>query len=67
MLKAWVGYLIGDGQKLLPDLGFAPLPASVHHDGHSAAQQDHLVGVRQDRHVVVSIVIVMHDQIGSLS
>ena len=29
MNKAWVGYLIGDGQKLLPDLGFAPLPASV--------------------------------------
>ena len=29
MLKAWVGYLIGDGQKLLPGLGYAPLPASI--------------------------------------
>ncbi len=29
MLQAWVGYLIGDGQKLLPDLGFAPLPSSI--------------------------------------
>ena len=29
MLKAWIGYLIGDGQKLLPDLGFAPLPTSI--------------------------------------
>ena len=29
MLKAWIGYLIGDGQKLLPNLGYAPLPASI--------------------------------------
>jgi phosphate transport system substrate-binding protein len=29
MLKAWVGYLIGAGQQLLPNLGFAPLPASI--------------------------------------
>ncbi len=29
MLKAWVGYLIGDGQKLLTGLGFAPLPSST--------------------------------------
>ena len=29
MLKAWVGYLIGDGQKLLPTLGFAPVPSSI--------------------------------------
>ncbi|HLM87947.1 MAG TPA: phosphate ABC transporter substrate-binding protein PstS [Streptosporangiaceae bacterium] len=29
MLKAWVGYLIGAGQQLLPNLGFAPLPSSI--------------------------------------
>ncbi len=29
MLQAWVGYLIGDGQKLLPGLGFAAVPASI--------------------------------------
>ncbi len=29
MLQAWVGYLVGDGQKLLTPLGFAPLPASI--------------------------------------
>ena len=29
MLQAWVGYLIGDGQKLLPALGFAPVPSSI--------------------------------------
>jgi phosphate transport system substrate-binding protein len=29
MLKAWIGYLVGDGQKLLPSLGFAPLPSSL--------------------------------------
>ena len=29
MLKAYVGYLVGDGQKLLPGLGYAPLPASL--------------------------------------
>lgn len=29
MLQAWVGYLIGDGQSLLSNLGFAPLPSSV--------------------------------------
>ena len=28
-LKAWVGYLIGDGQKLLPQLGFAAVPSSI--------------------------------------
>ena len=36
MNKAWVGYLIGDGQKLLPDLGFAPLPPSI--DSMATAQ-----------------------------
>ena len=36
MNKAWVGYLIGDGQKLLPALGFAPLPPSI--DSMATAQ-----------------------------
>ncbi len=36
MNKAWVGYLIGDGQKLLPGLGFAPLPPSI--DSMATAQ-----------------------------
>ena len=29
MLKAYIGYLLGDGQKLLPQLYYAPLPASL--------------------------------------
>jgi phosphate transport system substrate-binding protein len=29
MLKAYIGYLLGDGQKLLPQLNYAPLPASI--------------------------------------
>ena len=29
LLKAWIGYLLGAGQSLLPGLGFAPLPASI--------------------------------------
>ena len=29
MLKAYLGYLLGDGQKLLPSLGYAPLPPSM--------------------------------------
>ncbi len=29
LLQAWVGYLLGAGQSLLPGLGFAPLPASI--------------------------------------
>ncbi len=28
-LKAYIGYLLGDGQKLLPQLNYAPLPASL--------------------------------------
>ncbi len=28
-LKAYLGYLVGDGQKLLPELGYAPLPSSM--------------------------------------
>ena len=29
MLKAYIGYLLGDGQKLLTPLGYAPLPANI--------------------------------------
>jgi phosphate transport system substrate-binding protein len=29
MLKAYIGYLLGSGQQLLPSLGYAPLPASI--------------------------------------
>ena len=29
LLQAWVGYLVGAGQSLLPNLGYAPLPASL--------------------------------------
>src|SRR6202012_3454788 len=28
-LKAYIGYLLGDGQKLLPQLNYAPLPAGI--------------------------------------
>ena len=28
-LKSYVGYLLGDGQQLLPQLGYAPLPSSL--------------------------------------
>jgi phosphate transport system substrate-binding protein len=36
MLKAYIGYLIGDGQKLLEPLGYAPLPANI--DSKAKAQ-----------------------------
>jgi phosphate transport system substrate-binding protein len=29
MLQAYLGYLLGDGQKLLTQLGYAPLPANI--------------------------------------
>ena len=29
MLKAYIGYLLGAGQKLLPGLNYAPLPSSL--------------------------------------
>jgi phosphate transport system substrate-binding protein len=38
MLKAYIGYLLGDGQKLLPGLNYAPLPASL--DQKAKAQLD---------------------------
>jgi phosphate transport system substrate-binding protein len=28
-LQAWIGYLIGDGQKLLPGLGYASVPSNI--------------------------------------
>ena len=33
MLKAYIGYLLGDGQKLLTPLGYAPLPANIQSKG----------------------------------
>jgi len=29
MLRAYLGYLLGAGQELLPQLGYAPLPSSI--------------------------------------
>ncbi|MBV9207504.1 MAG: phosphate ABC transporter substrate-binding protein PstS [Actinobacteria bacterium] len=29
LLQAYIGYLLGDGQQLLPQLGYAPLPSSL--------------------------------------
>ncbi|HLX46902.1 MAG TPA: phosphate ABC transporter substrate-binding protein PstS [Streptosporangiaceae bacterium] len=36
LLKAYLGYLLGDGQKLLPSLSYAPLPANI--DAKAKAQ-----------------------------
>jgi phosphate transport system substrate-binding protein len=36
LLKAWLGFLLGDGQKLLTGLGYAPLPANI--DSKAKAQ-----------------------------
>jgi phosphate transport system substrate-binding protein len=33
MLQAYLGYLLGDGQQLLPELGYAPLPSSLDQKG----------------------------------
>ena len=38
MLKAYLGYLLGDGQKLLTQIGLAPLPSSI--DQQAVAQLD---------------------------
>jgi phosphate transport system substrate-binding protein len=38
MLKAYLGYLLGDGQKLLSQIGLAPLPSSI--DQKAVAQLD---------------------------
>ena len=29
LLQAYIGYLVGDGQQLLTNLGYAPLPANI--------------------------------------
>ena len=57
MLQAWIGYLIGDGQKLLPSIGFAALPAEHRLEGQSAAEQDQLL--------IVGTTMAHTDQIGS--
>jgi phosphate transport system substrate-binding protein len=36
LLKAYIGYLLGDGQKLLPSLSYAPLPSNI--DSQAKAQ-----------------------------
>jgi phosphate transport system substrate-binding protein len=38
MLKAYIGYLVGDGQTTLPGLGYAPLPSGI--DQKAKAQLD---------------------------
>jgi phosphate transport system substrate-binding protein len=42
MLKAYIGYLLGAGQQLLPTLGYAPLPASL--DQMAVAQLSQISG-----------------------
>ena len=65
MLQAYIGYLLGPGQKLLPELGYAPLPASIDQKATGAAQQDRLgIGGPVVGLVVVSTV-TQADQIGS--
>jgi phosphate transport system substrate-binding protein len=41
-LQAWIGYLIGDGQKLLPSLGYASVPANI--DTMAQAQLSKITG-----------------------
>jgi hypothetical protein len=42
MLQAYIGYLLGPGQKLLPGLGYAALPASL--DQMATAQLSKISG-----------------------
>ncbi len=42
MLKAYLGYLLGAGQKLLPSLNYAPLPSSI--DSQATAQLSKITG-----------------------
>jgi len=42
MLQAWIGYLLGDGQSLLPSLDYAKLPASI--DQMAKAQLSKITG-----------------------
>ena len=43
MLKAYLGYLLGDGQQLLAPLYYAPLPCEHRLEGRGAAEPDHLL------------------------
>ena len=36
LLKAYIGYLLGPAQKMLPGLSYAPLPANI--DSQAKAQ-----------------------------
>jgi len=38
-LKAYIGYLVGDGQKLLAQLGYAPLPSSIDQEAKAQLSQ----------------------------
>ncbi len=42
LLKAYLGYLLGAGQKLLPSLGYAPLPSNL--DSMAVAQLSMITG-----------------------
>jgi phosphate transport system substrate-binding protein len=42
MLKAYLGYLLGDGQKLLTSLNYAPLPSTI--DSAAVAQLSKITG-----------------------
>jgi phosphate transport system substrate-binding protein len=42
LLKAYLGYLLGDGQKLLTSLNYAPLPSSI--DSMAVAQLSKITG-----------------------
>jgi len=42
MLKAWIGYLLGPGQDLLPQLNYAKLPTGI--DQKAVAQIDKITG-----------------------
>ena len=42
MLRAYLGYLLGAGQELLPQLGYAPLPSSI--DQQAQAQLSKIAG-----------------------
>ena len=61
MLKAYIGYLVGAGQQLLPQLGYAPLPASIDQrprrsSARSACDGEFCDAGRSDRLDVVSTV-----------
>ncbi len=57
MLQAWIGYLIGDGQKLLPSIGFRIAARQHRLEGQGAAEPDQLL--------IVVTTMTHTDQIGS--